>query len=100
LTLPSPPPWAVPSVASAAAHPEGHSHKRPGDEHNLLGDNELVKGLLVGAGAGFLLTNETVQKNLIRTAVRLWSVAQGGVEEVKERFRDAEAEIKASADKP
>jgi hypothetical protein len=99
LTPLSPPPWAVPSFASAAAHPEGR-HKHSGDNHNPLADNELVKGLLVGAGVGFLLTNETVQKNLIRTAVRMWNVAQGGVEEVKERFRDAEAEIKAFADKP
>lgn len=73
----------------------------PADEapgQQPMGDG-FLKGMLVGAGVSFLLTNEAVQKNLIRTAVRLWSVAQGGVEEVKERFRDAEAEIKAGTEK-
>ncbi|MBT3070647.1 hypothetical protein KKP04_07185 [Rhodomicrobium sp. Az07] len=59
------------------------------DIHN----DALVKGVVIGAGLTYLLTNETVQKNLIGAAVKLWSTLQGGVEEVKERFRDAEAEI-------
>ncbi|MFT4080030.1 hypothetical protein [Rhodomicrobium sp.] len=59
------------------------------DIHN----DALVKGVVIGAGLTYLLTNETVQRNLIGAAVKLWSTLQGGVEEVKERFRDAEAEI-------
>jgi translation initiation factor 2 alpha subunit (eIF-2alpha) len=38
-----------------------------------------------------------VQKNAIKSLVKLWSLFQGGVEEIKERFKDAEAEIKTEA---
>ncbi|MDK9719996.1 MAG: hypothetical protein OEL53_02315 [Rhodospirillales bacterium] len=65
--------------------------------HQHRGD-AFVKGLLIGAGVTVLLTNEPLQKNLMKSAVRLWSMMQGGVEEMKERFRDAEAEIKVASD--
>lgn len=58
-------------------------------------DERFVKGLLVGAAATFLLTNESVQKGAIKSLVRVWTLVQGGVEEAKERFRDAEAELQA-----
>jgi hypothetical protein len=58
-------------------------------------DERFLKGALVGAAATFLLTNDSVQKNAINSIVKVWSLFQGGLEEVKERFRDAEAEIKA-----
>ena len=52
-------------------------------------------GLLLGAGAAYLLTNEEAQQAAIRTAVRGWQMMRGSVEELKERFRDAEAELAA-----
>lgn len=57
-------------------------------------DERFLKGALVGAAATFLLTNDSVQKNAIQSIVKVWNLFQGGLEEVKERFRDAEAEIK------
>lgn len=54
-------------------------------------------GALAGAAAAYLLSNETVQRSAIRTVVSLWSTLQGGVEEAKERFRDAEAELRQAA---
>ena len=64
---------------------------------SLLGftNDRFLKGLLIGAAATYLLTNENVQRSTIRGAVKAWSLVQGGVEEMKERFRDAEAEIRA-----
>ena len=56
-------------------------------------DSGYLKGFLIGAGVTLLLTNSTVQKTLVRGAVKLWSLAQGGVEEVKEQFRDIKAEM-------
>ena len=50
----------------------------------------------IGPNPAYLLTNETVQKNLMTAGVKLWSALQGCVEEMKERFRDAEAEAHAS----
>jgi hypothetical protein len=65
----------------------------------LLGfsNDRFLKGLLIGAAATYLLTNENVQRGLIKGTVKVWSLLQGGVEEMKERFHDAEAEIRAEA---
>lgn len=57
-------------------------------------DERFVKGAITGAALTFLLTNDAVQKNAIKSLVKLWSAFQGGMEEIKERFKDAEAEIK------
>lgn len=59
-------------------------------------NDRFLKGLLIGAAAAYLLTNESVQRTAIKGAVKLWTSVQGGVEEVKERFRDAEAELQAA----
>jgi hypothetical protein len=61
---------------------------------SLLNDR-FLKGLLIGAAAAYLLTNEDLQRTAIKGAVKAWSLLQGGVEEIKERFHDAEAEIRA-----
>jgi hypothetical protein len=60
-------------------------------------NDRFLKGLLIGAAAAYLLTNESVQRTAIKGAVKAWSLMQGGVEELKERFHDAEAEIRAEA---
>jgi hypothetical protein len=61
-----------------------------------FGSDRFLKGMLIGAAAAYLLTNESVQRTAIKSAVKVWSVLQGGVEEIKERFEDAEAEIRAA----
>lgn len=61
---------------------------------SLLTRDRFVKGLLIGAAATYLLTNEQVQRTAIKGIVRAWSLLQGGIEEVKERFGDAEAELR------
>jgi hypothetical protein len=64
-------------------------------QNSSLFNDRFLKGLLIGAAAAYLLTNETVQRTAIKSAVKAWSLLQGGVEELKERFHDAEAEIRA-----
>lgn len=64
-------------------------------QNSSLFNDRFLKGLLIGAAAAYLLTNETVQRTAIKGAVKAWSLLQGGVEELKERFHDAEAEIRA-----
>jgi hypothetical protein len=56
-------------------------------------DTVYLKGFAIGAGVTLLLTNSAVQKALVRGSVKLWSLVQGGVEEVKEQFRDVKAEL-------
>lgn len=53
----------------------------------------FAQGLLVGAAVTFLLTNENVQKALFRGVARVIGTVQGGIEEMKERYHDAEAEL-------
>ena len=65
-----------------------------------FGNDRFLKGLLIGAAAAYLLTNESVQRTVIRGAVRTWSLLQGGVAELQERFQDAEAELRAEAQAP
>ncbi len=89
----------TPGAAAAAQPLADHPHYHGLAEAALnLNDNAFVKGLLIGAGATFLLTNDTVQRNIIAAAVKVWSTMQGGVEEMKERFRDAEAELHAGGE--
>jgi hypothetical protein len=61
-----------------------------------LTNSRLLTGSLVGAAVTLVLTNEAVQRAAINAAAHLWLAAKGGLEETKERFRDAESEIKAS----
>jgi hypothetical protein len=59
-------------------------------------NQRFVTGALVGAAAAYMLSNPAVQDAAIKGAVKVWTVVQGGVEEMKERLRDAEAELHAA----
>lgn len=58
-----------------------------------ISNPKFLKGAALGAAAAYLLTNENVQRAAIKTSVKAWMMLQGGLEEFKERFKDAEAEI-------
>jgi hypothetical protein len=85
--------------AQGMGYPIYASHY-PQQSSSLFGfaNDRFLKGLLIGAAAAYLLTNENVQRTAVKGAVKAWSLLQGGVEELKERFHDAEAEIRAEAD--
>ena len=61
-------------------------------------DPGYLKGMLLGAGLTYLLTNPKVQRAVVKGAVTLWSAVQGGVEEVKEQIQDIKAEMSMHAD--
>lgn len=56
-------------------------------------DADYLKGFFIAAGATLVLTNPGVQRAVIRGAVKVWTFFQGGVEEVKEQFRDVKSEM-------
>lgn len=58
-------------------------------------DSQLWKGILLGAAVALLVTNETVQKGVVKTVSKLTLAAQCGMEEMKEKFEDAKAEAHA-----
>ncbi|MDQ0506481.1 hypothetical protein [Xanthobacter agilis] len=92
-------PGAAPGVTGApGSQPQGAQQQGSGfNWHQHPAADSLIKGLVVGAGAAYLLTNETAQRTILRTAVQVWGFLQGSVEELKERLHDAEAEVAAAA---
>lgn len=82
--------------AQAGYAPYPHHDSGLGSFFNFR-DERFVKGAITGAALTFLLTSDTVQKNGIKSLVKLWSLFQGGIEEIKERFKDAEAEVKTES---
>ncbi|PIE73626.1 MAG: hypothetical protein CSA20_02130 [Deltaproteobacteria bacterium] len=62
-----------------------------------LQDTQFWKGALIGAAVALLVTNESVQKSVVKTVSRLTAAAQSGVEEMKEKFEDAKAEVIAES---
>lgn len=91
-------PGAAPGANAAQGAQPGQQAPGAGlNWHQHPAADSLIKGLVVGAGAAYLLTNETAQRTILRTAVQVWSFLQGSVEELKERLHDAEAEVAAAA---
>lgn len=60
-----------------------------------LSTADFVKGALIGAGATWLVTNEKVQRAVFKSIVRIGGMFQGGIEELKEQYEDAQAEVTA-----
>lgn len=54
---------------------------------------QFVIGALIGAVGAYLLTNEKAQKALFKTVAKGTQAFQAGIEEMKERFEDAKAEL-------
>jgi len=61
-----------------------------------LMNNRFLAGVLVGSALTYVLTNEEGQRAAIRAIMKVWLGIQSEWEETRERFRDAEAEIKAA----
>lgn len=105
---PSPAPYPYASHPQPYMHTQPHAHMHnpphPQDAHYGtygLGsffnfrDERFVKGAITGAALTFLLTNESLQKNTLKSVIKFWHLLQGSVEEMKERIQDIDAEIKA-----
>ncbi|PID57617.1 hypothetical protein CSB45_07265 [candidate division KSB3 bacterium] len=52
-----------------------------------------LKGFVLGAGIAILLTHPAVQRTLLASGIKVWSLFQGGLEEVKEQVHDIRAEM-------
>ncbi len=58
--------------------------------------SDFVKGALIGAAAAYLLSNKKVQESLFKTVAKGTTMFQMGMEELKERYEDAQAEIESA----
>ncbi|MCI7485389.1 MAG: YtxH domain-containing protein [Helicobacter sp.] len=54
---------------------------------------DFLKGALIGAVATFVLTNEDVQRAIFKGFAKFTSLLEMGLEELKERYEDAKAEV-------
>lgn len=52
----------------------------------------FLKGVILGAAATYLMTNEKAQQAIMKAGVKLATEFAGGLAEMKERFEDAKAE--------
>lgn len=82
-----------PGVPHPYAYPAYYPAQPPTRSLLSLPNDRFLKGLLIGAAVTYLVTNEQVQRTAIKGIVKTWSLLQGGIEEVKERFGDAAAEL-------
>ncbi len=55
--------------------------------------DQFWKGAILGAAVVFIVTNDTVQKALMSGVAKLWTTAQAGIEELKEKYQDVKAEM-------
>lgn len=54
---------------------------------------DFLKGALIGAAVTYLLTNKGAQEKLMGAASKANELFQAGMEEVKERYEDARAQM-------
>lgn len=85
---PYPPPAQQPS--------HGYGDSGLGSFFNFR-DERFLKGAITGAALTFVLTNESFQKNTVKSVLKFWHMLQGGMEEMKERIQDIDAELKAES---
>ncbi|MBP1680328.1 MAG: hypothetical protein H6Q35_667 [Proteobacteria bacterium] len=74
---------------------EGGMMANPEHLFGAFNTKQFVVGALIGAVGAYLLTNEKAQKNLFKTIAKGTEMFQAGIEEMKERFEDAKAELAA-----
>ena len=70
-------------------------------QKNLLGgfartanaQNQFLLGLLLGAGAAWVLSDEELRGKILRTLMKAYGSLMGSVEEIKEQMADIQAEM-------
>ncbi len=55
---------------------------------------QFLVGLLIGAGAAYVLSDEQLRRQIIRYVVQTYGNIMGGFEELKEQVADIQAEIR------
>ncbi|MBF0377740.1 MAG: YtxH domain-containing protein [Desulfamplus sp.] len=58
---------------------------------------QFWKGIAIGAIATIFITNETLQKAVMKGAIKFYDTVQSGAYELKEKFEDVQAELRQKA---
>ena len=88
----------VAAYGAASYVPMQQAQPSPGFLGLNFRDQQFWKGAILGAAVTFLLTNDAVQKSIIKGTAKLYGMVQGGVQEIKEKFEDVQAEMRHEAD--
>jgi hypothetical protein len=74
-----------------------HQQINPQQPQNGSGFNngDFIKGALIGAAVTYLLTNKGAQDNIMKAFSKGSELFQAGMEELKERYEDAKAQMDA-----
>jgi hypothetical protein len=62
---------------------------------NGFNNADFIKGALIGAAATYLLTNKNAQQTIMKAFSKGTELFQAGMEELKERYEDARAQMEA-----
>ncbi len=62
---------------------------------NGFNNADFIKGALIGAAATYLLTNKNAQQTIMKAFSKGTELFQAGMEELKERYEDAKAQMEA-----
>lgn len=57
--------------------------------------NQFLVGLLLGAAATYVLSDEQMRGRLMQSGIKLYTSLTGGLEEMKEQMADIQAELAA-----
>lgn len=63
---------------------------------SVFTNGDFVKGALIGAAVTFLLTNKGAQDSIMKAVSKGNELFQAGMEEMKERYEDAKAQMEAN----
>lgn len=58
-----------------------------------FGSKHLWQGLVIGAGLTIILSNDYVQRFILKALAQSWTGIVSGIEEMKEKFEDVRQEI-------
>lgn len=59
-------------------------------------NGDFVRGALIGAAVTYLLTNKNAQETIFKAFGKGSELFQAGIEELKERYEDAKAQMQAN----
>jgi hypothetical protein len=71
----------------------------PSTQESGFNNGDFIKGVLIGALATYLLTNKNAQETIMKTIGKGSELFSAGIEELKERYEDAKAQMQASQER-
>lgn len=85
-----PPPYGAPGPGMDGGLLQGMAAFFPS-----RGTEQFVLGMMIGAAAAWVLTDEELRGKLVKAGMKLYAGVAGGFEEMKEQMADIRAEVDA-----